>query len=181
VNSDISINHRKYRIMAKEKMAKEDSFGWRLMMERKRRGWQQKDVVEALAKRLKGTGVTSPIQMTYSRMENGEYKAPRPEVLMALADVFGFSVEYLVTGKEPEATEQFATLEANQVARLLDGMDEDLRKAILALAQQVAPVNEERKALQTEVLQLRSATQDGPPRIQSKSILNKINIGGLAP
>jgi transcriptional regulator with XRE-family HTH domain len=179
VNSDISINHRKYRIMAKEKMAKEDSFGWRLMMERKRRGWQQKDVVEALAKRLKGTGITSPIQMTYSRMENGEYKAPRPEVLMALADVFGFSVEYLVTGKEPEATEQFATLEANQVARLLDTInDDEMRSAVLALAQTLAGISRARSDLNFEFYELMRDTRPNmPPHLQIRFdlIARKLN------
>jgi transcriptional regulator with XRE-family HTH domain len=161
VNSDISINHRKYRIMAKEKMAKEDSFGWRLMMERK------------------GTGVTSPIQMTYSRMENGEYKAPRPEVLMALADVFGFSVEYLVTGKEPETAEQFTTPEANQVARLLDTInDDEMRSAVLALAQTLAGISRARSDLNFEFYELMRDTRPNmPPHLQIRFdlIARKLN------
>jgi transcriptional regulator with XRE-family HTH domain len=158
------------------------TFSWRIKQERDRLRIDQAELVKRIWELTKHLPDARPIsQATYSKLEAGDIQTPKHYVLIALAQIFDCSIEYLVTGKEPETAEQFTTPEANQVARLLDGMDEDLRKAILALAQLVAPVNEERKALQTEVLQLRSATQEGPPRIQSKSILNKINIGGLAP
>jgi transcriptional regulator with XRE-family HTH domain len=116
-------------------MTIQDTFGWRLKMAREAKGMSQKDLVAELRRRLKGSDVVPPSKVTYSKMENGIIVTPKHEVLAALADILECSVDYLVTGKEPEThLDQYISDEANTVAQIADKLPAHLRSSLLEWA-----------------------------------------------
>lgn len=153
-----------------------DTVGGRLMLARKDAGMNQLELLEKLKE--KGHEITPS---HWSRVERNE-RGISNELLIAVADIFELSLDYLVGRPHyaNEIIEQFATEEANEVARLLDTMDEDLRKQVLAQAQHLQRLDEERKALHQEIETLLVEALKSFPAgtaIRAKSVLDKINVG----
>lgn len=63
----------------------------------------------------KDTGVTTA---TLSSWKTGRYE-PKPEKLKILADYFGVSVDYLMTGKEKEGEKYYLNEETAELAQML--------------------------------------------------------------
>lgn len=156
-------------------MAVIDTMGGRLMLARKDKGLNQLELLERLKE--KGHEITPA---HWSRVENNQ-RGLSLDLLVAAADILEQSLDYL-TGRPtaPEGGEHFITDEANAVGRLLDTMDDDLRKLVLLSTQHLKRLDEERKALHREVATLLieslSCVSDDS-KIRAKSVLDKINVG----
>jgi transcriptional regulator with XRE-family HTH domain len=83
-----------------------------------------------------------------SKMEKGIYE-PKLQQLIDLARELNTNVQLLVTGDDltPKAPDVAMTTEGNEVALLLDNMDEDLRQPVLRLARDLSIIGEQRRTL----------------------------------
>lgn len=168
--------HLNMFVNGKDIMGVIDTMGGRLMLARKDAGLNQLELLERLKE--KGHDITPA---HWSRVE-GNKRGISLELLTAVADILGQSLDYL-TGRPQfvhEVTEQFLTEEATAVARLLDSMDEDHRKHVLAHAQHLKRLDEERKALHREIATLLIESLSSVPNgtaVRAKSVLDKINVG----
>lgn len=92
----------------------------RVRAERERRGWSQ----VALATKLKAKGVRGILGSTVAKIESGDRKVKLDEV-MALAEIFGISVDTLL-GRKPGV--------ASEIATVFDGLQQASGKAVLDIA-----------------------------------------------
>lgn len=116
-----------------------------------------------------------------SRIENGQTD-PTLSIVVKLAATLGVDVHLLATGEEltQEVTEQFVTTEANEVARLLDGMDQDLRAVVVHVSRELAAVDEQRRTLTNEygaLLTENIARLEAKSQQRARLILDKISRG----
>lgn len=106
-----------------------NSFGWRIMTERKQARLTQNEVCERLEKEF-------GIKMTYgalSQIETGETKRFHIDQLFAFAKIFNVDPYTLLTGEERGEVVSYSE-EAEQVARLVDRMQPASRKMIVSSA-----------------------------------------------
>jgi transcriptional regulator with XRE-family HTH domain len=89
------------------------SIGDRLLAERKRKGMKQKHVAAKI-------GVTAPTLRGY---ESG-YRNPNPDTVAKLAELYGVSIKYLITGSHSDEP----TLGTEQDKELSDILDEFTRQ-----------------------------------------------------
>lgn len=111
-----------------------NTFAWRVMIARKERGLNQRQVVDLLCERYS-------IDLTpaaYSKIERGETELPRIKVLIAISDILGVSLHKLLTGQDwTEPVDQFSSPEANIVGSMVDGMMQDSRETMVYIAKRL--------------------------------------------
>lgn len=119
-------------------MAVIDTMGGRLMLARKDAGLSQLELLEKLKEA--GYDITPA---HWSRVE-GNKRGISLELLTAVADILEQSLDYLVGRPQytHEVAEEFATEEAATVARLVDTMDEDMRRQVVAHTQALKRLDE---------------------------------------
>lgn len=157
-------------------MAVIDTMGGRLMLARKDAGLSQLELLEKLKEA--GYDITPA---HWSRVE-GNKRGISLELLTAVADILEQSLDYLVGRPQytHEVAEEWATEEAPTVARLVDTMDEDMRRQVVAHTQALKRLDEERRALHSEIAALLMETLSSVPNgtaVRAKSVLDKINVG----
>lgn len=118
-----------------------NSFGWRVMTERKQARLSQQAVCDRLEREF-------GIKITYgalSQIETGETKRFHIDMLFALAKIFAVNPYTLLTGEEIETPVAWSA-EAEEVARLVDQMQPPTRQAIVDAAK--SALEAERQLLQ---------------------------------
>jgi transcriptional regulator with XRE-family HTH domain len=112
--------------MASETEDTRNSFGWRVMTERKQSRMSQTEVCDRLEKEF-------GIKITYgalSQIETGETKRFHVEMLFALAKIFNVNPYALLTGEEVGTTKGWSE-EAEQIAGMVDQMRPQTRQKVL--------------------------------------------------
>lgn len=165
-------NHRNSGVVT---MALLDTMGGRIRLARMDKDLNQ---LELLAK-LKEVDSKFDIDPAHwSRVENNK-RGISLELLVAVADLLEVSLDHL-TGRPQyghEVTEQFVTDEANQVARLTDKMDKDLRNLVLLSAENLKRLDEERKGLHEEIASLLAeqiGQMENSHRRRAETILERV-------
>lgn len=93
---------------------------------------------------VRGTGIT---KSTFSDWKNGRSE-PKRDKLQKIADYFGVTVDYLMTGKEPERKEPALTSkDERDIAKMLQNTLEELENDQAALAFSGEPLDEETREL----------------------------------
>ena len=113
---------------------------------------------ETVAPNGKRYNVRSSNQSTISRIINDEMRNPPIETLVAIAEIFNRSLDWLLTGEErvESKVEAFITTEAGKIGALVDDMDKDQRELILAICQQFARLDKLAKHAYDEVAAVNS-------------------------
>lgn len=149
------INKQQCKAKANMKTAREGTFAWRLMLEREKKGLSQVELSEELTRRLKGKKVAPPTPMTVSKMERGIIVTPKHEVLEGLSEIFRCTIDYLVTGKEPEPEpDQFVTPEANTVGTMIDAMLPRSRRIMVIVADGLLAADTEQNESDVRIAEL---------------------------
>jgi len=118
-----------------------NSFGWRVMTERKQSGMSQTEVCDRLEKEF-------GIKITYgalSQIETGETKRFHIDILFAPANIFNVKAYTLLTGEERAEVASYSEV-AEQIARMVDEMRPSTRQMIKMTAE--AALTLERELLQ---------------------------------
>lgn len=126
-----------------------NSFGWRVMTERKQSKLTQQDVCDRLEKEF-------GIKITYgalSQIETGETKRFHIDMLFALAKIFDVNPYTLLTGEERGETINYSA-EAEEVARMMDAMPPSMRRMMLDAAKATQQLAAELLASQRRIAQL---------------------------
>jgi transcriptional regulator with XRE-family HTH domain len=157
-----------------------NTFAWRLRQSRDQMGITQYDMCdkinEIVRRREPGFALSYP---AYNKYETGDTATPRLPVLAAIGKVLGLSIDYLVTGHEPDGKADFSTEEAEQVAAIVDSLPAELRATILGGAQLLQRMHYNAEQSQAEHVMFIQRIKPLLPeqeRIQAQSILDKINF-----
>lgn len=157
-----------------------NTFAWRLRSTRDALGitqFEMCDRVKSIVQRKEPTFDLS--YPAYNKYETGDTATPRLSVLAAISQVLGVSLDYLITGEEPDGEVKFATHEAEQVASIVDNLPAELRTALLDGAQLLQRLHRNIEHSQLEHVMFLEEIKTLLPeqkRIQAQSILNKINF-----
>ena len=159
-----------------------NTFTWRLRRARDDMGITQYamcDRINEIVRRSEpGFDLSYP---AYNKYETGDTATPRLPVLAAIGSVLNLSIDYLVTGHEPDGTANFATEEAEQVAAIVDSLPAELRAALLDAAQLLQKLHHSIEHSQIEHVMFLERIKTLLPeqeRIQAQSILNKVHFRG---
>lgn len=145
-----------------------ETIGDRITILRKQCGWSQSELADR-------AGID---QARLSRLENNKETAT-VENLLRLTRVFDVDLHLLATGEnlKPDEPDVAMTEEGNEVAKLLDAMDKDLRQPVVELARQLAEIDRKRRTLHDEyaaVLAQNIADKKGRDRQRAQLVLGKI-------
>ena len=93
---------------------------------------------------VRGTGIT---KSTFSDWKNGRSE-PKRDKLQKIADYFGVTIDYLMTGKEPEKKEPTLTSkDERDIAKMLLNTLEEMENDQAALAFSGEPLDDETREL----------------------------------
>lgn len=111
-----------------ESMIDQNTLAWRAMIARESKGLKQTELVEIMNTRY---GISLTVG-GYSKIETGDTKAPRHEILIAMKHILGISLDELIEGvkeDEPEENDVFMTEEANRIGVMVDQLPPEVRVA----------------------------------------------------
>ena len=161
------------------KMRNTDSFAWRLRQARDAMGitqFEMCDKIKAVIRREEPTFDLS--YPAYNKYETGDTATPRLNVLSAISEITELSLDYLVSGREKEKEERFATTEAEQIAAIVDSLPIDLRTPLLEgarLLQRMSLTLQQTQIEEALFLNKIKTLLPEQERIKAQSILDKIN------
>ena len=156
-----------------------NTFAWRLRQHRDSMGITQFEMCDRIVAIIR-RDVNPNFSMAYpayNKLETGDTVTPKHSVLKAIKEITGLSLDYLITGEEPEAEARFMTEEAEKVADIVDALPENLRKVLLSGAQTLRQMNQQIEQAETEqvlFLQKIKALLPEQERLQAISILEKL-------
>lgn len=84
---------------------------------------------------VKATGLSSTF---FSEWKKGKSKSPKPENLQKIADYFGVTVDYLVTGKEKEIPDPLLADDFTALIELYNSSNKDGQARIMEYAKMIA-------------------------------------------
>ena len=90
----------------------------------------------------------------YNKLETGDTVTPKHSVLKAIKEITGLSLDYLITGEEPEAEARFLTEEAEKVGAMIDKMSQTGRKFIEGVAIDLLALDKEQHQRQMRIARL---------------------------
>lgn len=130
---------------------KQGTFAWRLRQAREEKELDQTQVVDELKRRF-GHEMT---YAAYNKHETGDTENPKLIVLDMLSQVLDCSVDYLVTGKEPEGKAvRFWSDEADKAGNIIDGMLPQTRAIALGILELLAQMDKEQRSNEYEIAHL---------------------------
>lgn len=130
---------------------KQGTFAWRLRQAREEKELEQTQVVDELKRRF-GYEMT---YAAYNKHETGDTENPKLAVLDMLSQVLGCSIDYLVSGREPEEkTAKFWSEEADKAGNIIDGMLPQTRGLALCILDQLMQMDKEQRSNEYEIAHL---------------------------
>jgi transcriptional regulator with XRE-family HTH domain len=157
-------------LMIGDDMVDKNTLAWRVMLAREEKGLKQIELVELMNRPPYNLGVSTG---AYSKIETGDTKTPKHDVLIALSEILDTSIDMLVAGKEAgdqRAVDVFMTEEANRIGAMVDQLPLDdrrlieegirilyeMRQAIRAQDQEIAERDNQIRRLHAEIHTLRT-------------------------
>lgn len=134
-------------------VASANTLARRIMLAREDKGLRQNQLVDILRSKPYNIDISYP---GYSKIESGITQTPRHEILIAISEVLEVSLDELIAGKpapEIKPTAYFSP-EAEEVANIVDKLDNDTKKIVVSLAHQLLEIDTERRALHSEMYEL---------------------------
>lgn len=109
-----------------------NTFAWRLRSARDALGITQFEMCDRIKSIVQRKEPTFDLSYpAYNKYETGDTATPRLSVMAAIGQVLNVSLDYLITGEEPAGEAGFNTVEAEQVAAIVDNLPPELRAALL--------------------------------------------------
>lgn len=113
-------------------MRNTDTFAWRLRQQRDAMGITQFEMCDRIIAIIRRDEPEFSLSYpAYNKYETGDTATPRLNVLTAIREITGLSLDYLIAGEPEETGSEFATEEAEQIAVIVDSLPPDLRAALL--------------------------------------------------
>lgn len=163
-------------------MRNTDTFAWRLRQQRDAMGITQFEMCDRIIKVIRRDEPEFNLSYpAYNKYETGDTATPRLNVLAAIREITGLSLDYLITGEEPDKAPEYSTVEATTIAEIVESMPPNLRTTLLNSAQLLQQMDQaivQSQLEQIAFLQRIKALLPEQERVQAQSILNKIDIRG---
>lgn len=160
-------------------MRNTDTFAWRLRQQRDAMGITQFEMCDRIVRIIRRNEPEFSLSYpAYNKYETGDTATPRLNVLAAIREITGLSLDYLITGEQEETGSEFATEEAEQIAVIVDSLPPDLRAALLdgaTLLQRLDRTIAQNQIEQALFLDRIKSLLPEQERIQAQSILSKIS------
>lgn len=156
-----------------------NTFAWRLRQQRDAMGITQFEMCDRIIKVVRRDEPEFNLSYpAYNKYETGDTATPRLNVLAAIREITGLTLDYLITGEEPDKEPEYKTTEAAATAEIVETLPPDLRTTLLEGARLLQRMDQ--ALIQTQVEQINFLTRikallPEQERIQAISILNKIN------
>ena len=161
-------------------MRNTDTFAWRLRQQRDAMGITQFEMCDRIIEVVRRTEPEFSLSYpAYNKYETGDTATPRLNVLTAIREITGLSLDYLITGEEPDKEPEYKTTEAPAIAEIVESMPPNLRATLLSGAQLLQQMDQAILQSQMEQIAFINRIKSLLPeqeRIQAQSILNKIDI-----
>lgn len=112
-----------------ESMIDQNTLAWRAMIAREAKGLKQTELVEIMNAEY---GISLTVG-GYSKIETGDTRTPRHEILIAMKHILGISLDELIEGvkeDELEVNDVFMTEEANRIGEMVDQMAPEVRATV---------------------------------------------------
>jgi transcriptional regulator with XRE-family HTH domain len=136
-------------------MRNTDTFAWRLRQHRdamKITQFEMCDRIIAIVRRDEpGFSLSYP---AYNKMETGDTATPKHNVLKAIKEITGLSLDYLIAGEVEDGEDEFDTVEARQVGAMIDQMSQSTRQMMMAAARAAMQLENELLETQSELVEL---------------------------
>ena len=160
-------------------MRNTDTFAWRLRQQRDAMGITQFEMCDRIIAIIRRDEPEFSLSYpAYNKYETGDTATPRLNVLTAIREITGLSLDYLIAGEPEETGSEFATEEAEQIAVIVDSLPPDLRAALLdgaTLLQRLDRTISQNQIEQALFLDRIKSLLPEQERIQAQSILSKIS------
>lgn len=155
-------------------VANRDTLAWRIMLAREDKGLKQNELVDMLRSKPYEIDLSYP---GYSKIESGSTRNPKHEILIALSEILEISLDELIAGKAPkkEETINFFSEGAEEIAEIVDELDEENRSFLLTVARHLQKLDKEQRDSDEMIITLLSSNLPHLPNCEQRKTRSAID------